>query len=79
MGRKRPSPKRLSAKLCQIRQSLKLSQSKMADLIGIDEINASRICEYEHGTRQPHLLALLAYAHVAKIQLEKIVDDNLEI
>jgi len=38
-----------------------------------------RISEYESGRREPSLLVLLAYARVAGIHLEEIVDDKLEL
>jgi transcriptional regulator with XRE-family HTH domain len=36
----------------------------------------ARISEYESGVREPSLLTLLAYATVAGVHLEHIVDDN---
>jgi transcriptional regulator with XRE-family HTH domain len=38
-----------------------------------------RISEYERGKRQPTILTLLAYARAAKVPLEEIVDDELEL
>jgi hypothetical protein len=34
---------------------------------------------YEHNRRQPSLKILLAYARIAAIPLEQIVDDDLEL
>jgi hypothetical protein len=34
---------------------------------------------YEHNRRQPPLNVLLAYARIAGVPLEQIVDDNLEL
>jgi hypothetical protein len=39
-------------------------------------ITSARISEYEHGTREPNMLTLLAYARLAGVPLEQIVDDN---
>ena len=38
-----------------------------------------RISEYESGRREPSLSMLLAYARIAGVHLEQIVDDNLEL
>jgi transcriptional regulator with XRE-family HTH domain len=38
-----------------------------------------RISEYERGKRQPSMLTLLDYARAAKVPLEEIVDDELEL
>lgn len=43
------------------------------------QIKAARISEYESGTREPNLITLLAYARVAEIPLEYIVDDALDL
>jgi transcriptional regulator with XRE-family HTH domain len=45
------------------------------------EMNVShhRISEYESGRREPSLWVLLAYAQLAGVHLENIVDDNLEL
>lgn len=76
MGVRRPKPQRLSAKLLAIRQSLGASQSQMARALNV---TAARICEYEHGVREPNLLVLLAYARLAEMPLENIVDDDIEL
>ena len=76
----RPRPKRLAVKLLAIRQRLGLSQSQMAKRLSFNiQRSAGRISEYERGTREPSLMLLLAYARVAKVRLEKIVDDELDI
>jgi len=85
MGHKpRPKPERLAAKLLQIRQHLGLSQSQLVKRLDLYPdvaltIDSCRISEYEHGTREPNLMVLLAYARVAKVRLEKIVDDNMDL
>jgi hypothetical protein len=38
-----------------------------------------RISEFELGKREPSLLTLLAYARVAGIHLEDLVDDNIAL
>jgi hypothetical protein len=44
-----------------------------------DSLHSGRISEYESDIREPSLLLLLAYARVAGVHLEQIVDDDLEL
>ena len=76
--RPRPKPKHLAAKLFAIRKRLKLSQSEMADLLDC-QLTSARVSEYESGIREPNLLVLLAYARTAKIPVERIIDDDLDL
>jgi transcriptional regulator with XRE-family HTH domain len=78
MGHARPRPKHLAAKLLQIRECLGLSQSQLARLLNVG-INASRVCEYEKGTREPGLLTLLAYAYLVGLTMDHLVDDNVDL
>jgi transcriptional regulator with XRE-family HTH domain len=41
--------------------------------------HSGRLSEYELGRRQPSVLVLLAYARVAGIHLEDLVDDEVEL
>ena len=75
---RRGKPKRLAEKLLAIRKSLKLSQSQLAKRIGVP-IKAARVSEYEHGVREPDLIVLLGYGKVAKVHLELIIDDRLNL
>ena len=78
--RRRPRPANLSRKLRQIRQVLGLSQSELVRRLDPSEtMHYSRISEFELGRREPSLLTLLAYARVAGIHLEDLVDDNVEL
>lgn len=81
MGTKgRPRPANLSRKLRQIRIGLKLSQAQMVRRLGFgDSFHVGRISEYESNIREPSLLVLLAYARVARVHLEDVVDDALEL
>ena len=75
MGTKpRPRPELLASKLRTIRDKLGLSQSQMARRLDAGILPA-RISEYELGHREPSLLTLLAYARVAHVSMERIVDD----
>lgn len=76
--RLRPQPKNLSQKLRQIRIDLALSPAEIIRRLGLeDSLHVGRISEYETGVREPSLLMLLAYARLAGVHLEDIVDDGL--
>ena len=78
--RSRPRPTNLSRKLRHIRINLKLSQGDMVRRLGFgDSFHVGRISEYESNLREPSLLVLLAYARVACVHLEDIVDDNIDL
>jgi transcriptional regulator with XRE-family HTH domain len=70
--------KPLAEKLLQIRKWLKLSQPEIVERLRI-RIDHTLISMYEHNRRQPPLNVLLAYARIAGVPLEQIVDDELEL
>ena len=78
MGYHRPKPKHLAAKLLQIRERCRLSQTEIAFLLA-PGMSCARISEYENGIRTPNLLVLLAYARLAQIPLENIIDDDFDL
>ena len=77
MGRVREHPERLAEKLLAIRKHLGLSQSKLAQRLGVRTYN--RLSAFERGRREPDLFILLSYARVAKLHLEDLVDDELDL
>lgn len=80
MGSARPRPRRLAEKLLTIRFSLGLSQRRIVKCLGVeDQINYTNISKYESNRNEPPLGILLAYARLAKVHLEEIVDDNLDL
>lgn len=74
----REKPQRIAPKLRTIRVRLGVSQTGMSQLLNF-KVEAARISDYELGKRQPNVLMLLAYARVAKVPLEEIIDDELEL
>ena len=78
MGHARRRPKRLAGKLREIRETHKLSQSRLADQLDIG-LDASEISRYENDHREPSMITLLAYARFAKVMLEQLIDDELEL
>ena len=80
MGSARPRPRRLAEKLLQIRQTLELSQSEMVKQMGVaDMIHYTNISKYELDKNEPPLEVLLAYAKLAHVHLEEIVDDDIDL
>ena len=80
MGYARPRPKRLSEKLKQIRLGLALSQSEMHRRLETEEqIPFKRISDYELDKNEPSLMTVMAYARVARIHMEDLVDDELDL
>ena len=71
---------RLPQKLKAIRVSLKLSQNELLERIGFaDNLFRSNISQYERGLRVPVPAVLLAYARLANVSVEKLIDDNLNL
>jgi transcriptional regulator with XRE-family HTH domain len=82
MGRsRRPQPARLAEKLSEIRTRLDLSQTQMVRRLGEagERLQPGHISEFESGTREPSLLALLQYARVAGVPMEALVDDEIDL
>jgi transcriptional regulator with XRE-family HTH domain len=81
MGRRRRErPKRLAAKLRQIRERLGLSQPEMIRTMGLeDRLTKSEVSAFERGTHEPNLLLLLAYSEAANVYLEALVRDELDL
>jgi transcriptional regulator with XRE-family HTH domain len=81
MGRSaRERPKRLAEKLLQIRFKLGLSQNEMLTKLKLDpKRSRTAVSGYELGTTEPSLLVLLAYAKVAGISTDVLIDDELNL
>jgi transcriptional regulator with XRE-family HTH domain len=79
-GAARIKPKRLAEKLRQIRLALGLSQTEMLKRLGHeDRIAYHRISNYELGTGEPPLPILLAYARLAGVSTDVLIDDALDL
>lgn len=82
MGRShRHKPTHLGRKLHAIRQALDLTQEQLIKGLCCDLIplHAASISMYEAGTREPPLLVLLAYARLAGVTMEMLVDDDMDL
>lgn len=81
MGRSnRTRPQRLASKLQLIRKHFGLTQPQLIERLTADEpLYPASISEYENGKREPSLLVLLQYARLAKVTMETLVDDEMEL
>jgi transcriptional regulator with XRE-family HTH domain len=77
----RSRPKRLALKLRQIRELLELTQEQMAERLKDTESppQPGHISEFERGRREPSLLILLAVSRLARVPMEMLVDDELDL
>jgi len=79
-GSARIRPERLAEKLRQVRLALGLSQSELLRRLGYEGlISYHRISNYELGTGEPPLPVLLAYAHLAGVSTDVLIDDKLDL
>ena len=79
-GAARIKPERLAEKLRQVRLALGLSQTEMLKRLGFeDRIAYHRISNYELGTGEPPLPVLLAYAKLAGVSTDVLIDDDLDL
>jgi transcriptional regulator with XRE-family HTH domain len=80
MGSARAKPERLAEKLRQIRLTLGLTQSELVRSLGVeDKLDYTRVSGFESGLREPTLEILLKYARLARINMEALVDDTLDL
>jgi transcriptional regulator with XRE-family HTH domain len=87
MGRqRRPRPRRLAAKLRQVRTSFGLTQEQMFEMLGATgtSLRAGHIGEFETDRREPNLLVILAYSRVMSVTgggefLEHLLDDRIDL
>jgi transcriptional regulator with XRE-family HTH domain len=81
MGRDpRLKPKRLAAKLRQIRLALALSQNEMIQRMGLrGKVLREEISDFERGKRQPPLVVLLRYAQAANVYVDDLIDDDVKL
>ena len=79
MGRsRRGRPKDLPRKLLLLRQRLGMSQSEIAEALKLN-VHYSAVSNYEKGSREPDLLILLRYARLAKVSVESLIDDKMNL
>jgi transcriptional regulator with XRE-family HTH domain len=74
-------PKKLGKKLRQIREQLGMSQREIVGALNYRDtpLRSSQISQYENNQREPTMMLVLAYARLAKIPMEYLVDDKLKL
>jgi transcriptional regulator with XRE-family HTH domain len=77
----RPKPERLAEKLLAIRKTLNLDQVDLASELSDKKIHLrkSDISRYESGLREPPSVILLRYSRLAHFNVEKLIDDELDL
>jgi transcriptional regulator with XRE-family HTH domain len=76
----RRKPERLPAKLLQIRKKLGLSQNELIRKLGLeDDLEQQYISKFERGILEPPLYVLCAYADVAKVTLDHLARDSMDL
>jgi transcriptional regulator with XRE-family HTH domain len=82
MGHARNRPDRLAEKLLQIRKALGLSQREIAEQLseraGV-AITHKNISKYERDKSVPFIEVVLAYARLANVEMNQIVDDDVDL
>ena len=78
---RRQQPARLAAKLKEIRMKLDLTQEQLANHLQKVKggLQPGHVSEYETGKREPSLLVLLAYAKLAGISTDALIDDSVDL
>ena len=76
----KPISRRLGEKLGMIREHMGWTLDEMAGAVGrTGASRRTRVFEWEHGSRQPDLPALLAYARLAEVPVEVLIDDDQDL
>jgi transcriptional regulator with XRE-family HTH domain len=79
-GAKRPKPKKLPTKLRLIREAMGYTQEEMVEHLGLKgRLPRSYVSRFETGEREPPLEVLLRYSEIAKVWINAIVDDNVDL
>ena len=78
---RRAMPKKLGRKMRQIREGLGMSQREIVTALNYKDtpLRASQISQYENGQREPTMMLVLAYARLAKVPMEILVDDKQKL
>lgn len=80
MGVNNLNPERLAEKLKQIRIVNNLSQNEILQKLGFSKVLfQGNVSQYELGRREPPLLVILAYARLAEVTVDVLIDDDLDL
>jgi transcriptional regulator with XRE-family HTH domain len=74
-------PKKLGKKLRQIREQFGMSQREIVAALNYTDtpLRASQISQYENSQREPTMMLVLAYARLARVPMETLVDDKMKL
>jgi len=79
-GAKRQLPKRLPAKLRLIREALGYTQEELLRRMGLEgKVPRSYLSRFETGEREPSLEVLLKYSEIARVWINTLVDDSVDL
>lgn len=80
-GSKRPIPAKLGQKLKAIREHFDLTREELIKRLNCPSIPLHRgtIHNYEKNLRDPSSIVLLKYARLARVHMEVLVDDELDL
>ena len=79
-GARRHQPKRLPAKLRHIREALGYTQEEMVKRLGLkSKVPRSYLSRFETGEREPSLDVLLKYSELARVWINALVDDDIDL
>jgi transcriptional regulator with XRE-family HTH domain len=75
---KRPVPRKLAKKLAQIRSNLGLNQTEMVKALNYkaSPLYPAQISQFESVRTEPPLMVLLAYAKLAGVSTDVLIDDK---
>jgi len=82
MGHVRRKPKLLPHKFVVIREHLGIAPVDMArklEVVRKLKVTSRRLSNYENGKSEPTLMELLAYARLAGVPMDLIVDDRVSV
>jgi transcriptional regulator with XRE-family HTH domain len=71
---------RLAEKLLAVREAFGDSQNGLIRRLGLDdEITQSDLSAFERGTREPPLHVLLRYSELARVWVNALIDDGVDL
>lgn len=76
-GPRKTTPTAFSAELLRIRQHAGLSQPQLAKALGVKAYND--LSKYKRDVNESSLMTLLAYSRLAKVRVEELIDDDLNL
>lgn len=84
MGRgRRLQPRKLARKLRQVRRQLGYTQQDMAAqlkaMVPRSPMQPGHVSQFESGEREPSLPVLLAYAKLAGVSTDVLIDDKIDL